>query len=74
MYALNVKARMEKWTAELQAKPACAVVHLQEVWNKSHINMVENELSHLYRVTTPNRQARIGIMSLFKGDVRHKET
>lgn len=74
MYALNVKARTEKWAAELQRKPACAVVHLQEVWNKDHINMVEGELSHLYRVTTPNREARIGIMSLFRGDVRNKET
>lgn len=74
MYALNVKARTERWTAELQAKPACAVVHLQEVWNTSHIKMVEHELSDLYRVSSPNRQARIGIMSLFKGDILKTET
>jgi len=74
MYAMNVVSRTEKWTAELQAKPACAVVHLQEVWNQKHIKMVEHELSDRYRISSPNRQARIGIMSLFKGDVGHTET
>jgi endonuclease/exonuclease/phosphatase family metal-dependent hydrolase len=74
MYAMNVVSRTEKWTAELQAKPACAVVHLQEVWNQKHIKMVEHELSDRYRISAPNLQARIGIMSLFKGEVRHTET
>jgi endonuclease/exonuclease/phosphatase family metal-dependent hydrolase len=74
MYAMNIVSRTEKWTAELQAKPACAVVHLQEVWSQSHIKMVESELSHSYKISAPNLQARIGIMSLYKGDIEHTET
>jgi endonuclease/exonuclease/phosphatase family metal-dependent hydrolase len=74
MYALNVFSRTEKWTAELQAKPACEVVHLQEVWRPNHINRVEHALSDRYRISSPNREARIGIMSLFKGEVRQTQT
>ena len=74
MYATNVAARTDRWTAELQVKPACAVVHLQEVWNSSHITQVEDALKFKYQITTPNRLARIGLMSLFRGEVLKQET
>lgn len=74
MYARDVESRTVRWTAELQQKPACEVVHLQEVWSHSHIRLVESELSNRYSISAPNLQARIGIMSLFKGDIRKTDT
>lgn len=74
IYASNVQERTERWTAELQIKPACEVVQLQEVWNEGHINQVDAALRSRYTMSSPNRKARIGLMSLFKGHIRSEET
>lgn len=74
IYASNVGERTERWTAELQAKPACDIVQLQEVWNEGHINQVDSALRSKYSLSSPNRKARIGLMSLFKGTIRKEET
>lgn len=74
IYASRIEERTEWMTAELQAKPRCDVVHLQEVWNKSQIDVVDNSLRGLYSISAPNRQEKIGVMSLFMGDIKSTET
>ncbi|WP_374030076.1 endonuclease/exonuclease/phosphatase family protein [Bdellovibrio bacteriovorus] len=74
VYASGLEERTERMTGFLQALPKCDVVHLQEVWNESHINKIEKNLRHQYSMTTPNRDSRIGVMSLFMGDIKGKET
>ncbi|MNJ94643.1 Endonuclease/Exonuclease/phosphatase family protein [compost metagenome] len=74
IYAADVKARTEALSRELTSRSACDVIHLQEVWNKSHINQLEAELSNRYLMSTPNKEARIGLMSLFQSDMGEERT
>lgn len=74
IYAKGVEERTERMSSALQAFPKCEVVHLQEVWNEPQINQIEGSLKHQYSITTPNREARIGVMSLFMGDIKETAT
>jgi|GEM_PF-1631217 len=74
LYASSIVERTQRFTGYLQGIPKCDVVHLQEVWNDSHIDQVERNLKHQYNISAPNRDARIGVMSLFMGDIRGRQT
>ncbi len=73
VYASGIASRTERLTKTLR-KEACAAVHLQEVWNTSQIDQVWNSLFNDYSMSTPNRKAKIGIMSLFKGAILEHKT
>lgn len=74
IYASKVEERTELMTGFLQGIPKCEVVHLQEVWNDSHIDQIEKSLSRQYNISSPNRDAKIGVMSLFMGDIKGRQT
>ncbi|WP_157865699.1 endonuclease/exonuclease/phosphatase family protein [Bdellovibrio bacteriovorus] len=74
VYAKGIEERTGRMTALLQGIPKCDVVHLQEVWNDSQINQIENDLKRQYSISAPNKEERIGVMSLFMGDVKGTET
>lgn len=74
LYALNIEERTESMILELQALPRCEVVQFQEVWNDSQIDQVENSLHVIYEMSTPNRQEKIGVMSLFMGNILTADT
>lgn len=74
IYASKVEERTERMTGLLQGIPKCEVVHLQEVWNDSHIDQIEKSLSRQYSISSPNREAKIGVMSLFMGDIKGRQT
>lgn len=73
-YANNVPGRTERIAGELRTRTACDVVHLQEVWNASHIEQVADLLQTEYKISAPNRDTRIGLMSLFQHDMKNAET
>lgn len=68
-YASNVRERTERFTMFLQAMPKCDVVQLQEAWNGSQIDIIESNLDQQYVISSPNRDSRIGLMSLVMGDI-----
>ncbi len=74
IYAKDIFERTDRMTSELQAIPKCDVVHLQEVWNESQITQIEKDLKRQYNMSTPNKTARIGVMSLFMEDIISEET
>lgn len=74
IYASSVTERTERITGFLQALPKCDVVQFQEAWNSSQITQIETNLSHQYSMSTPNREARIGLMSLFMGEILGRQT
>lgn len=74
IYASGVAERTERFTGFLQALPKCDVVQFQEAWNSSQITQIEKNLSHQYRMSTPNKEARIGLMSLFMGEILGHQT
>lgn len=73
-YASNIEERTERITGFLQGIPKCDVVHLQEVWSEDHIAQVEKNLKHQYSISSPNKDARIGVMSLFMGEIKGRQT
>lgn len=74
IYASDVEERSEMISGFLQGIPKCDVVHLQEVWNEEQIDIFERNLSRQYNITSPNRRAKIGLMSLFMADVQAEKT
>ncbi|WP_413584614.1 endonuclease/exonuclease/phosphatase family protein [Bdellovibrio sp. HCB274] len=70
IYAPNTTERMEWIGSLLQAAPRCGVIQLQEVWNNSNINQIENALKYNYTISSPNRENKIGVMSLFDGVIK----
>lgn len=74
IYASNVEERSERIAGFFQASPTCEAVHLQEVWNDSQINIFEKYLQRQYNISSPNRKAKIGLMSFFMGDIKGTET
>lgn len=74
IYALNLKARTEILSRELLTRDSCDVIHLQEVWNESHIDQLEDLLKRRYLMSMPNRESRIGLMSLFQFELGEQET
>lgn len=74
IYASHILERTERIAGFLQAIPKCEVVHLQEVWNESQIDVVEKYLHRQYNISAPNRKEKIGVMSLIMGDILATET
>lgn len=74
LYASGVGTRTEHMNGFLKAIPKCDVVHLQEVWNAGQIDLVEKSLSSQYSISSPNKLTRIGVMSLFMGDILSSAT
>lgn len=73
-YALHMKERTDWMMADLEGRPRCDVIHFQEVWNDKQINIVEDALRGMYHISDPNRKEKIGVMSLFMGDIISTET
>ncbi|UOF01668.1 endonuclease/exonuclease/phosphatase family protein [Bdellovibrio reynosensis] len=74
IYAPDVAGRTVKMTKFLKSQSPCDVVHLQEVWNKGHIEQVETALNSFYQVSAPNKEETIGVMSMFRGTILGKQT
>lgn len=74
IYAKDIEGRTERMTGLLQAIPKCEVVHLQEVWNEPQIDLIERNLKRQYSISAPNRDSRIGVMSLVMGDIKGTQT
>lgn len=74
IYASDIAERTERISSFLQGIPKCEVVHLQEVWNEGQIDLFENSLSRQYNISSPNRQEKIGLMSLFMADIQSEKT
>ena len=74
IYASKVTERTGRMNMELQGIPKCHVVHLQEVWNSSQIRQIEQDLQRQYSISSPNKDNRIGLMSLSMGDILSTET
>lgn len=74
IYASGIAERTSRMSSELQGRPKCEVVHLQEVWNAPQIRQIEQDLKHQYSISAPNKDQRIGLMSLFMGDVIATDT
>lgn len=70
LYAPNTTERMDWIGSLLKAVPRCRVVQLQEVWNSSNIDQIENAVGSSYHISSPNRDSRIGVMSMFDGDIK----
>lgn len=73
-YASGVRERTERFTGFLTTMPKCDVVQFQEAWNSSQIDIIESNLSHQYVISSPNRDSRIGLMSLIMGDILGRQT
>lgn len=73
IYASKVTKRTLLTTQELLRNP-CEVVHLQEVWNESQINLFAKGLGQAYQVSAPNREMRIGLMSFVQSPILKTET
>jgi len=48
----------------------CQVVHLQEIWNSGQMDQVTRWAGPTYRMFTPNRLAKNGLMSLSRWHIR----
>ncbi|QDK46000.1 hypothetical protein DOM22_12975 [Bdellovibrio sp. ZAP7] len=70
LYAPNTTERMDWIGSLLQAAPRCGVIQLQEVWNDSNIDQIENALKYNYAISSPNRDNKIGVMSMFDGEIK----
>ncbi|MBO9668297.1 MAG: hypothetical protein J7501_15965 [Bdellovibrio sp.] len=69
LYAPQTTERMNWIGALLQDNPRCSAIHLQEVWSESNIDQIESALRSKYSISSPNREQRIGVMSLFDGQI-----
>lgn len=74
IYASSIEERTERIAGFLTWIPKCEVVQLQEVWNESQIAILENGLKHQYNISAPNKDAKIGLMSLFMADLKGRQT
>lgn len=74
IYASGVRERTERMAILFRTSPHCDIVHLQEVWNEPQIQILEENLKEVYAISTPNRQARIGLMSLVSGQIQEALT
>lgn len=74
LYAGDLVGRTHAWTAELRdSDGSCDLVQLQEVWTPKHIDMVAEALGASYQVLAPNRERRVGVMALTRGEVLSQE-
>lgn len=75
IYAGDTRERTELFTDALtQPGQGCGLVHFQEIWNKSQIDQVEDAMKSKYTIMDPDRDSRIGLMSLVQGRVLQQET
>lgn len=74
IYAQRVAERTSRMISELGASPSCEVVHLQEVWNSGQTAQIENGLKHRYHMSSPNKTAKIGLMTMVSGKLRDQQT
>lgn len=74
IYAPRIEERSWKITAFFQMFPKCEVIQLQEVWNSEQIKIFESSLSNSYSISAPNRENKIGLMSLLIGEIKDQET
>ncbi|WP_413557586.1 hypothetical protein [Bdellovibrio sp. HCB209] len=70
LYAPNTTERMDWIGSLLISAPRCRVVQLQEVWNSSNIDQIESAVGRHYFISSPNKDSRIGVMSMFDGEVK----
>lgn len=68
-YATDTQTRFALFLNEL-AKEKCDIIQLQEVWTQKQVEWVEDSLSFAYQFFSPNKQLRIGIMSLSNFDIK----
>jgi endonuclease/exonuclease/phosphatase family metal-dependent hydrolase len=70
IYASNVIKRTLAFSFFLnQEQEKCDVLHFQEIWNQDQIKVVEDSLDSSFSISAPNKSAKIGLMSLFRGSV-----
>lgn len=75
IYAPAVTARTALITEQLKSEnPRCDVLQFQEVWNRDHIDQVMQAFQNSYAISAPNLDSRIGVMSLFEGEIAAQET
>lgn len=74
IYAQGVSERTSRMISELDTKPSCEVVHLQEVWNGGQTTQIEDGLKHRYRMSAPNKTAKIGLMTMVSGTMKDQKT
>lgn len=64
IYASAVNSRTKKIAQEIKSRHLCKLVHLQEAWNDSQIDILERDLRQEFQIYAPNRTYRIGLMLL----------
>lgn len=75
LYAAAITNRTALMVQELQSEATkCDVLQFQEVWTADHIQQVNEAFKNDYRISAPNLQQRIGLMSLFVGQIHGIET
>ena len=74
VYAPAVGDRSLRIVDEIKNHQNCDLIHFQEAWTDSQINIFENGLKSNYQSYSPNHQFRIGIMNLSKKPWTHAET
>lgn len=75
LYATQIQSRTARVTKELTSEnPECDVVQLIEVWKVSQAHQVMDAMSRDYVISAPNLNSRIGLMSLFRGQIDGTET
>lgn len=66
IYASNVHNRGLRVVEEIKKNDACDLIHFQEAWNPDQINVFEDGLKGQFKIYSPNRQYRIGLMNFSK--------
>ena len=66
IYASNVRGRSLRIIEDVKKGFNCEVLHFQEAWNPNQIDIFENGLKNQFKIYSPNRQDRIGLMSFSK--------
>ncbi|MFN8791098.1 MAG: endonuclease/exonuclease/phosphatase family protein [Bdellovibrionales bacterium] len=69
VYAPATQERTELFMREI-VQDGCQVVHLQEIWNSGQMDQVTRWAGPSYRMFTPNRLAKNGLMSLSRWHIR----
>jgi hypothetical protein len=64
IYAANIQERTHQIVDEIKSNHRCRIIHLQEAWNDSQIRQIERGLSQQFQIYSPNREHKIGLMSL----------
>lgn len=72
VYAPSVLLRTQTFMKQI-VKDGCEVIHLQEVWNKSQINKIEEVIDLSYLAYAPNKMKRNGLMSFSHWNVLKTE-